>query len=398
MTVDTGIERLDLMAAQANALQCGAAALFRECYGGEPDGVWHAPGRVNFIGEHTDYNGGFALPFAIGSGVVVAAAARADGILALSSRQYGGVQVTAPVAALAPGQISGWAAYPAGILWALASAGHRAGGISMAIDADLPAGAGLSSSAALESAAALAVNDLYRLALSRTQLAAIGRRAENDFAGAPTGIMDQLAVLLGKAGHALLLDCRAGTGTPVPLDLAAAGLVLLVIDTRVQHELTDGGYGARRRACEEAARALGVRSLRDITDARMSSRLADPVLMRRARHVISENGRVLETAELLRAGRLRQVGSLLTASHRSLRDDFEVSWPEADAAVQTAIEAGASGARMTGGGFGGSVIALMPAAAAAGVAAAVTARFARLGWQAPSISPAWPSPGARRLR
>jgi galactokinase len=378
--------------------ECGAVALFRECFGREPDGVWHAPGRVNLIGEHTDYNGGFALPFAIESGVVVAAAPRADGILALSSRQYGGVLVTAPVAALRPGQLRGWAAYPAGVLWALASAGHRAGGISMAVDADLPAGAGLSSSAALESAAGLAVNDLYRLSLSRTELAAIGRHAENDFVGAPTGIMDQLAVLLGQAGHALLLDCRAGTGTPVPLDLAPAGLALLVIDTRVQHELTGGGYGARRRACEAAARALGVPSLRDITDASTASRLNDLVLRRRARHVISENGRVLEAAELLRAGRLGQLGSLLTASHCSLRDDFEVSWPEADAAVQTAIEAGAGGARMTGGGFGGSVIALVPAAAAADVAAAVTARFAGRGWQAPSITPARPSPGARRLR
>jgi len=376
----------------------GAVRLFHESFGGEPEGVWHAPGRVNFIGEHTDYNGGFALPFAIGSGVFVAAAARPDGIAALSSRQYGGAMVTVPLAALVPGCIDGWAAYPSGVMWALTSAGYRVGGVSMAVDADLPAGAGLSSSAALESGAGLALSDLYRLALPRTELAAIGRRAENDFVGAPTGIMDQLAVLLGQAGQALLLDCRAGTTTPVPLDLASAGLALLIIDTRVRHELTDGGYGARRRACEDAADALGVRSLRDISSISAADRLADPVLRRRARHVISENGRVLETAELLRAGQLRAAGPLLTASHESLRDDFEISWPEADAAVQTAIEAGAAGARMTGGGFGGSVIALVPAAAAADVSAAVAARFAHLHWQAPSITQTRPSAGARRLR
>ena len=245
----------------------GARQLFLECYGSEPAGVWHAPGRVNFIGEHTDYNDGFALPFAISTGVLVAAAARQDGMVALASRQYGGGAVTVPVASLAPGGVHGWAAYPAGVVWALTSAGYLSAGVSLAVDADLAAGAGLSSSAALASAAGLAVSDLYQLALPRTELAAIGRRAENDFVGAPTGIMDQLAVLLGEAGQALLLDCRAGTATLVPLDPAAAGLALLIIDTRVGHALTDGRYAARRRSCEDAARALGVTSLRDVTDA-----------------------------------------------------------------------------------------------------------------------------------
>ena len=386
----------------------GARQLFLQCYGTEPDGIWHAPGRVNFIGEHTDYNDGFALPFAIGSGVFVAAAARRDGMVALSSRQYGGSAVTVPVASLAPDRVHGWAAYPAGVVWALTSAGYLSAGVSLAVDADLAAGAGLSSSAALASAAGLAVSDLYRLALPRTELAAMGRRAENDFVGAPTGIMDQLAVLLGEAGQALLLDCRAGTATLVPLDPAAAGQALLIIDTRVGHALSDGRYAARRRSCEDAARALGVTSLRDVTDGSAegsvadgmaaAALLADPLLRRRARHVFSENARVLETAALLRAGQLARVGPLLTASHDSLRDDFEVSWPEADATVQAVIEAGATGARMTGGGFGGSVIALVPAAAGDDVAAAVTARYARLGWLAPSTTRALPSPGARRMR
>jgi galactokinase len=376
----------------------GAVRLFGERFGGSPEGVWRAPGRVNFIGEHTDYNEGWALPFAIGAGVYVAAAAREDGVVALSSRQYGEAAVTVSVAALAPGRPSGWAAYPAGVAWALESAGHRVGGASLAIDADLPAGAGLSSSAALECAAGLALADLYHLAVPRRELAALGRRAENDFVGVPTGLMDQLAVLLGQAGHALLLDFRSGTGTPVPLDAAAAGLALLVIDTRAHRELTGGGYAARRRACEDAARALGVRSLRDVTEVSELDRLSDPVLRRRARHVVSENRRVLDAAELLRAGQLGRVGPLLTASHASLRDDFEVSWPEADAAVQAAIEAGALGARMTGGGFGGSVIALAPAGGTVGVAGAVADAFARQGWRAPAVRPAEPSQGAARVR
>jgi galactokinase len=375
----------------------GAARLFADTFGRPPDGVWYAPGRVNLIGEHTDYNEGFALPFAIGAGLCVAAAARGDGMLALASRQQGGDMLTVPVTALAPGLPGGWAAYPAGMAWALRSAGHRIGGASLAIDADLPAGAGLSSSAALSCAAGLALAALYRLDVPRPDLAALGRRAENDFAGVPTGPMDQLAVLLGQAGHALLLDCRAGTGTPVPFDPAAAGLVLLVIDTRVQHELTDGGYAARRRACQDAARALGVPSLREVAGTGPLAGLADPGLRRRARHVVTENQRVLDTAALLRAGHPAEAGSLLTASHVSLRDDFEVSWPEADAAVAAALAAGALGARMTGGGFGGSVIALAPAGAASGVTAAVTGAFAGQGWQAPAIRPVQPVPGARQL-
>ncbi len=377
--------------------EAGAVRLFGERYGREPEGVWRAPGRVNLIGEHTDYNDGFALPFAIGAGVYVAAAAREDGVVALSSQQYGEDVVTVPLGTLAPGALAGWAAYPAGVAWALRSAGHRVGGASLAIGADLPAGAGLASSAALECAAGLALAWLYRLDVPRPELARLGRRAENDFVGAPTGLMDQLAVLLGQAGHALLIDCRAESGTPVPLDAAAAGLAILVIDTRAKHELTEGGYAARRRACEDAARALGVRALRDVASVGELSRLSDPVLRRRARHVVSENRRVLDAAELLRAGELGRVGPLLTASHASLRDDFEVSWPEADATVAAAIEAGALGARMTGGGFGGAVIALAPADSALVVADAVAHTFARRSWHAPAITPVQPSPGAARL-
>jgi galactokinase len=350
-----------------------------------------------------DYNDVFVLPFALGAGVCVAASRRPDGRIALTSRQTGGDPVLLSIGTLEPGSVSGWAAYAAGVAWALREAGCLAGGANMTVDADLPMGAGLSSSAALECSVALAQTELYGLCVPRRELAALARRAENDFAGVPTGIMDQSAALLCRAGHALLLDCRTGTGTAVPLDPAAAGLALLVIDTRARHTLTDGRYAARRQACEDAASMLGVRSLRDITDdagalAGLAGRAgrAGQVLQRRCRHVISENRRVLAAAEMLRVGDQAGIGALLTASHLSLRDDFEVSWPEADAAVEAAIGAGAAGARMTGGGFGGCVIALVPADRPGLLRQAVTERFAQCRWPAPYYLDAVPADGAHR--
>jgi galactokinase len=367
-------------------------------FGEQPEGVWFAPGRVNLIGEHTDYNGGFVLPFALSTGVAVAAGRHGAGI-AVSSRQRDGRAVTAPGGRLVPGTVSGWAAYPLGMAWALAAAGHPPGGTAIAVDADLAIGAGLSSSAALECAVGLALAELHGLAVTRPELAALASRAENEFAGAPTGIMDQTAALLCRAGYALLLDCRSGATRDVPLDPGAAGLTLLVIDTGVRHALNDGRYAARRRSCEEAARALGVASLRDLTDRPEAvSELADPELRRRARHVVTENRRVLAAAELLRGGELAAVGPLLTASHTSLRDDFEISWPQADVTVGSALAAGAAGARMTGGGFGGSVIALVPADRTAEVTAAIAGAFAREGWPAASVMPVAPSSSGRRLR
>ena len=367
-------------------------------YGSQPEGVWFAPGRVNLIGEHTDYNGGFVLPFALSTGVAVAAGRRGSGIT-VRSRQLGGGAVTAPGDGLVPGAAGGWAAYPLGMAWALAAAGHPPGGTAVAIDSDLAIGAGLSSSAALECAVGLALAELHGLALTRPELAALASRAENEFAGAPTGIMDQSAALLCQAGHALLLDCRSGASQDVPLDPGIAGLALLVIDTGVRHALSDGRYAERRRSCEAAARAAGVTSLRDLADRPEAvAELADPQLRRRARHVVTENRRVVAAAGLLRRGELAAVGPLLTDSHASLRDDFEVSWPRADVAVDSAIAAGAAGARMTGGGFGGSVIALVPAGAAAGVVAAVAQAYARRGWPPASVMSAVPSPSGRRLR
>ena len=380
----------------------GTARYFAERFGYPPHGTWFAPGRVNLLGG-PDYNEVFVLPFALSAGVFAAASRRSDRRIALTSRQAGGEPVLLDIDTLEPGSAPGWAAYPAGVAWALRQAGYLAGGADIAIDADLPAGAGLSSSAALECAVALALTELYQVPVPRRELAALARRAENDFAGVPTGIMDQTAALLGQAGHALLLDCRSLDHSQVPFDPAAAGSRLLLINTRARHDLSDGGYGRRRAECEEAARLLGVSSLRDITDAADTARLADPVLRRRARHVVTDNQRVLQVTGLLRGSpedrpdTYREIGRLLTQAHSSLRDDFEISWPEADAAVEAALAAGALGARMMGGGFGGCVLALVPEAASGPVRGAVSEAYAQHGWTAPEFLDAVPSDHARRL-
>ena len=395
-----------------------ATAWFRDHYGGDPDGVWHAPGRVNLIGEHTDYNEGFVLPFALGFGVRAAAArvgnadaaagggtagtantaATGGGVLELSSRQAPSERVAVRIGALAPGSVPGWAAYAAGVAWALREAGYQFGGARLAIDSDLPQGAGLSSSAALECAVAVALTGLYGIEIPAQTLAQLARRAENDFVGVPSGIMDQSAAMLCRKGRALLLDCRTLATSHVPFDPASAGLELVVLDTRVRHDLTDGAYADRRHACEQAARLIGVPALRDVTDPDAAlRRLDDPVLRRRARHVITDNHRVQAVVGLLRAGAMSEIGALLNASHLSLRDDFEISWPQADVAVATANAAGALGARMIGGGFGGSVIALVPAGGAGEIADAVAAEYARRGWAPPQVIPAAPESGAHRL-
>jgi galactokinase len=391
-----------------------AAGLFLERFGGRADGVWLAPGRANLMGEHTDYNEGWVLPFALGQAVTAAAARRPGSRLVLCSRQEA---ETADVSldGLEPGSVTGWAAYPAGVAWALARAGYQVPGACLAVDSDLPAGAGLSSSAALECATALALTELAGLSVDRRELAAIARRAENEFVGTPSGIMDQSASLLCQPGHALLLDCRSLETSQVPFDPAAAGARVLLINTRSRHELTDGDYGRRRAECEQAARLLGVPSLRYLTDVADTARLTDPVLRARARHVVSDNQRVLEVVGLLRPGpsgpsgplessgpsgsalAYPKIGRLLTQAHASLRDDFEVSWPEADVAVDAAVAAGALGARMIGGGFGGSVLALVPDDAAWPVREAVAGAFAGRSWTAPEFIAGAASDGARRV-
>ena len=377
-----------------------SAELFRARFGGPPDGVWLAPGRANLMGEHTDYNDGYVLPFALGQSVTAAAARRAGRRLTLCSRQEPAAAVEIALDGLAPGRVTGWAAYPAGVAWALEAAGHRLPGACIAFDSDVPSGAGLSSSAALECATALVLTELAEVAVPRRELAAIARRAENEFVGVPTGIMDQSASLLCRSGHALLLDCLSLETSQVPFDPSAAGASLLLVNTRAKHDLADGEYGERRAECEEAARLLGIPSLRYLTNPADLDRLADPVLRRRARHVITDDQRVLDVVTLLSsppADAYREIGRLLTQAHASLRDDFEISWPEADTTVEAALAAGAFGARMIGGGFGGSVLALVPATAGVPVRAAITEAFGRSGWRRPEFLDAAPSDSARRL-
>jgi galactokinase len=373
-------------------------AAFRERTGHDPDGVWAAPGRVNLIGEHTDYNDGFVLPAAIDRQVVAAAGRREGGRLRVWSLQTG-PPADLELEGIGPGRVEGWAAYPAGVAWALGQAGTKVGGVDLVVDGDVPAGAGLSSSAALECAAATALADLFGAGLDRVFLAGVARRAENEVVGVPSGVMDQMVSMLGRAGHALFLDTRSLDTEQVPLPLEAAGLCLLVLDTRAGHRLVDGAYADRRAACEAAAAVLGVPALRDATLERVEAaagELGDPGF-RRARHVVTENARVLEAVGLLRAGELDRLGPLLAASHASLRDDYEVSSPELDTAVAAAVAAGAVGARMTGAGFGGSAIALVATDLAGRVGDRVRDAFATAGFGPPAVEAVTASDGARRL-
>ncbi|PHQ51230.1 galactokinase [Streptomyces cinnamoneus] len=386
-----------------------AARAFGEVYGTPCEGVWAAPGRVNLIGEYTDVNEGLVMPLALPRLTWVAARARPDGRLRLHSAAAAGVVVElGPGEPAAPGAVRGWAAHPAGVAWALREAGYPVGGADLHVESEVPLGAGLSSSAALQVATALALDGLHGLGLGRPELARLAQRAENAFVGVPCGIMDQTAAACCVEGHALHLDTRSLAARPVPLGLAAAGLRLLVMDTRVAHELGEGAYARRRAGCEAAARALGVRALRDVAYERLAEALAEVEAAGGAerhgvrpgplvRHVVTENRRVEETAALLDAGDPRAVGPLLTAGHASLRDDFAVSCPELDLAVATAVGAGALGARMTGGGFGGSAVALVEEAAVTEVGEAVRAAFAAAGHRLPHVFPVTAGPGAHRV-
>jgi galactokinase len=397
-STSSGAEASASEAARDTALR----GVFEALGWGQPEGVWSAPGRVNVIGEHTDYNDGFVLPMAIDRSTLAAARHRNDRTLRVHSAQVHEtveVDIDEVLASTEPG-VHGWAAYPIGVAWALAGAGHDLVGADIVFDSDVPMGSGLSSSAALECACALALAGLAGFTLDRAALARLTRRAENAYVGVPTGPLDQLASAYGEAGHVLFIDTRDLLVTPYRFDLAEAGLTLLVIDTRAAHAHGDSGYRERRASCEAAAATLGVSALRDVSleDLPAALRRLDPVTARRAKHVITENARVLDVVSLLRQGRVRETGPLLTASHVSMRDDFEISCPELDVAVDTALATGALGARLTGGGFGGSAIALVESAAVGPTEAAITKAFQDAGFALPPVFfPALPARGATRV-
>ncbi|HTF12224.1 MAG TPA: galactokinase [Asanoa sp.] len=381
-----------------NDVTARAAAGFSSAFGAEPAGLWAAPGRVNLIGEHTDYNDGFVLPFALPHRIVVAAAPLPEPRWRVWSEQSDETIEFDAAQADEPGKIDGWAGYVAGVVWALRSKGHDVPGASLAVASDVPAGAGLSSSAALESAVLTALVDLGDLPVPVAERPRLAQRAENDYVGMPCGIMDQSASIRAEAGHALFLDCRTLAIEQIPFDVASFGLAVLVVDTRAPHRHAGGEYASRRRACEEAAALLGVPALRDVEDLDAAlAALPDEVMGRRVRHVVTEDQRVLDTVALLRSGRLREIGPLLTASHASMRDDFEITVPEVDLAVGAALAAGAYGARMTGGGFGGCVLALVDAAEIERVAAAVATAYAERGFTTPVWFAARPGAGAERI-
>ncbi|WP_395245928.1 galactokinase [Agromyces sp. MMS24-K17] len=378
----------------------GTQQLFTEYYGHAPVGVWSAPGRVNLIGEHTDYNDGFVFPFAIAERTWVALGDRADRVIRVAT-SFAPDPVEIHLDDLAPHAVDGWAAYPLGVAWALGRFGADLGhvrGVDLFITSDVPVGAGLSSSAALESAVALALDEHWGLGLDRPTLAKVGQLAENEVVGAPTGILDQSASLLSEPDSAVFLDCRSLDAEVIPLHFTAEGLSLLVIDTKVTHAHATGGYAARRASCEAGARGLGVSSLRDldVDDLDRARAVLDDETFRRVRHILTENRRVLDTVRTLREQGPGAIGPLLDASHASMRDDFEITVPEIDLAAATAQANGAVGARMTGGGFGGSVIALVADDRVAELTAAVRAAFAEHGFGEPVIFTEQASAGARR--
>ena len=385
---------------EPGTLAADVAEHFAARHGRSPSGVFAAPGRVNLIGEHVDYNGGLCLPMALPHATYAAVGLRDDDRFTLASCQQEEA-FDGTLEAFGPGRASGWASYAGGVLWSLAEDGWDVPGLDIVVDSRVPLGAGLSSSAALECAVAIAVAATVGADLDdalRSRLVKSCMRAESDVAGAPTGGMDQTIALFAQPESALLLDCRDWSTRQVPWDPTSAGLSLLVVDTRASHSLSDGGYQSRRQDCETAARLLGVDLLRDVEDQEAAlAALEDETVRRRVRHVFTEIDRVTQAVAQLAAGDYEGLGRTFTASHASLRDDYEVSCAELDAVVDAALAHGALGARMTGGGFGGSAIALVPDDRVDAVEKQVLNAFVEGGWTEPAFLTAPPSAGARRV-
>lgn len=373
---------------------------FRQLFDADLDGVWSAPGRVNLIGEHTDYNGGVALPFAIDRRTRIAVRLRDDRVVRVASA------VDNRVFALSLDELDAdfpdWTPYLIGVAKILIEHStadpQEVRGFDAFVDSDIPIGVGVSSSHALECAAATALAELWRLPLSATDLIHVTHRVEHEVVGAPTGTLDQSAILLSEPDHAVLLDFGSDTNELIPLGFQEAGLEILLIDSTQRHSHASGGYGQRRRECETAARAAGVKALGEIAARDIESwkgRMPDTVF-RRMRHIVTDSARARRVATLLRAGEPAAIGRLLTEGHHSERDDFEISTPAIDAAVDAALRTGALGARLTGGGFGGASIALVNANDSTRIAAAVRDSVEAAGHPSPEIYAVRPAAGARR--
>lgn len=369
---------------------------FAEVFGASPDIIAAAPGRVNLIGEHIDYSDGFVLPFAISDRTYAAVRIRDDRTVRITSIQRRNKVVEVNLDSIKPGLKGEWERYPLSVIWALG----LTSGVDILIDGHVPLGAGLSSSAALECSLATALNHLFSLGYSLQDLARLTQKGENDYVGVPCGIMDQSVSLMAQAGSALLLDCRDLSTKNISFDVASNGLELLIIDTQAHHSLTDGGYAERRTSCESAVAKLGIQSLRELTIEQLNSTKSQltETEFTRARHAVTEMQRVLDAVKVLETKNFEALGQLLNQSHASLRDDYTVSCPELNSAVDASISAGALGARMVGGGFGGSAIALIKAAHTDQSIAAVEKEFAEKKFKAPRFFTSLPSQGAEIIQ
>ena len=369
------------------------ATKFHELFGSDPNIIATAPGRVNLIGEHVDFLDGFVLPFAISDVTTVAIAKNSSGKIRTASIQKKGAISTIESTQLKPKSGEAWTRYPVGVIWALGIDS----GLDILIDGHVPLGAGLSSSAALECAVATAINELFNLGLALPELSRAAQRAENVYVGMPCGIMDQSVSLMATQGNALLLDTRDLSTEQIPFDIAPLGLELLVVDTQVHHALVDGGYAERRASCEKAIADLNIKSLRDISIADFVSRrneLDDKTYLR-AFHGVTEMKRVLDAVTLLKSGDFVGFGEIVTAAHISLRDNYTVSCPELNLAVDTALKFGALGSRMIGGGFGGSAIALIKAKDSELIKSEIRSEFMKARFKGPRFFSALPSAGAK---